>query len=63
MIGELKRRLREQSEHYLLLDAAKRLGKGAPSTVKGRRSHERSGLRPCQAQAVATSRRLQVLRR
>ena len=34
MISELKRRLREQSEHYLLLDAAERLGKGAPSTVK-----------------------------
>ena len=34
MIRELKRRLREQSEHYLLLDAAKRLGKDAPSTVE-----------------------------
>jgi hypothetical protein len=34
MIGELKQRLRERSEHYLLLDAAQRLGKGAPSTVK-----------------------------
>jgi hypothetical protein len=34
MIDEYKRRLREQSEHYLLMDAAKRLGKGEPSTVK-----------------------------
>ena len=33
-MSELKRRLREQSEHYLLLDAAERLGRGAPSTVK-----------------------------
>ena len=33
-MSEFKRRLREQSEHYLLLDAAERLGKGAPSTVK-----------------------------
>jgi hypothetical protein len=33
MIGEVKQRLRERSEHYLLLDAAERLGKGAPSTV------------------------------
>ena len=33
-MSELKRRLREHSEHYLLLDAAERLGKGAPSTVK-----------------------------
>ena len=33
-MNEFKRRLREQSEHYLLLDAAERLGRGAPSTVK-----------------------------
>jgi hypothetical protein len=33
MIGELKQRLREQSEHYLLLDAAERLRGGAPKTV------------------------------
>jgi hypothetical protein len=33
-MSEFKRRLREQSEHYLLLDAAERLGRGAPSTVK-----------------------------
>ena len=35
MLGELKRRVRERSEHYLLLDAARRLGKGVPHTVKG----------------------------
>ena len=34
MASEFKRRLREQSEHYLLLDAAKRLGKGVPATSK-----------------------------
>ena len=36
MASEFKRRLREQSEHYLLLDAAKRLGKdvGKPYGVK-----------------------------
>jgi hypothetical protein len=33
-MSALKRRLREQSEHYLLLDAAERLGKGVPSTFK-----------------------------
>jgi hypothetical protein len=33
-MSEFKRRLREQSEHYLLLDAAERLGKGVPSTYK-----------------------------
>ena len=33
-MSEFKRRLRAQSEHYLLLDAAERLGRGAPSTVK-----------------------------
>ena len=31
-LDELKRRLREQSEHYLLLDSAERLGRGQPST-------------------------------
>jgi hypothetical protein len=31
---ELKSRLRERSEHYLVLDAAERLGKGVPSTVE-----------------------------
>ena len=39
-MSEFKRRLREQSEHYLLLDAAERLGKGAPSTVKPYRRPE-----------------------
>jgi hypothetical protein len=34
MIAEVKRRLREQSEHYLLLDATERLGKGVPGTVE-----------------------------
>jgi hypothetical protein len=33
-LGQVKRRLREDSEHYLMLDAAERLGKGAPGTVK-----------------------------
>jgi len=32
-LAHLKRRLREDSEHYLMLDAAERLGKGAPGTV------------------------------
>ena len=40
MIGEYKQRLRERSEHYLLLDAAERLGRGAPSTVKPYRGSE-----------------------
>jgi hypothetical protein len=34
MSGGFKQRLREHSEHYLLLDAAERLGRGAPATVK-----------------------------
>jgi hypothetical protein len=34
MISDLKQRLRERSEHYLLLDAAERLRPGEPSTVK-----------------------------
>jgi hypothetical protein len=33
-LADLKRRLREHSEHYLLLDAAERLGEGVPGTVK-----------------------------
>jgi hypothetical protein len=33
-MSAFKRRLREQSEHYLMLDAAERLGRGAPSTVE-----------------------------
>jgi len=32
-LAQVKRRLRDRSEHYLLQDAAARLGKGAPSTV------------------------------
>jgi hypothetical protein len=40
MISELKRRLRERSEHYLLLDAARRLGKGVPHTVKAYQGSE-----------------------
>ncbi len=40
MIAELKQRLRERSEHYLLLDATERLGKGAPSTVAPYRGPE-----------------------
>ena len=39
-LSEAKQRLREQSEHYLLLDAAERLGRGAPSTVKPYRRSE-----------------------
>jgi hypothetical protein len=34
MMADLKRRLRDRSEHYLLLDAAERLGRGAPATVE-----------------------------
>jgi hypothetical protein len=33
-MSELKRRLREQSEHYLLQDSVRRLGNGVPGTVK-----------------------------
>jgi hypothetical protein len=33
-MSEFKRRLRERSEHYLLQDAAARLGRGVPGTVK-----------------------------
>ena len=40
MIAELKRRLREQSERYLLLDAAERLGQSVPGTVKPYRGTE-----------------------
>ena len=39
-MSKFQRRLREQSEHYLLLDAAERLGRGAPSTVKPYRRAE-----------------------
>jgi hypothetical protein len=37
---ELMSRLRERSEHYLLLDAAERLGKGVPGTVQPYRARE-----------------------
>jgi hypothetical protein len=40
VIEELKRRLREQSEHYLLLDSADRLRKGQPSTFAPYRGRE-----------------------
>ena len=33
-MSDLKRRLREQSEHYLLLESTQRLGRGVPGTVK-----------------------------
>ena len=33
-LSEAKRRLREHSEHYLLQDSVRRLGKGVPGTVK-----------------------------
>ena len=32
-LAQVKRRLRDRSEHYLLLDAARRLGAGVPGTV------------------------------
>jgi hypothetical protein len=32
-LSETKRRLRERSEHFLLLDATSRVGSGAPGTV------------------------------
>ena len=33
-MSDLKRRLREQSEHYLLLESTQRLGRDVPGTVK-----------------------------
>jgi hypothetical protein len=39
-LARLKRRLRERSEHYLLLDAARRLGRGVPGTVAPFESRE-----------------------
>lgn len=41
-LGALQRRLRERSEHYLRLDAMRRLGRGVPSTVVP--AGDRSGL-------------------
>jgi hypothetical protein len=35
-----KRRLRERAEHYLLLEAVRRLGAGVPSTVEPFRARE-----------------------
>ena len=32
-MSDFKQRLREQSEHYLLQDSVRRLGKGVPGTV------------------------------
>ena len=39
-LAHAKRRLRDRSEHYLLLDSTRRLGKGAPGTVKPHRGRE-----------------------
>jgi hypothetical protein len=39
-LAEAKRHLRERSEHYLLQDAAARLGKGVPGTVAPYRGRE-----------------------
>ena len=33
-MSELQRRLRERSEHYLLQESVRRLGKGVPGTTK-----------------------------
>ena len=33
-MSELKRRLRERSEHYLLQESVRRLGKGVPGTTR-----------------------------
>ena len=38
--SEAKQRLREQSEHYLLQDSVRRLGKGVPGTVEPYRGPE-----------------------
>jgi hypothetical protein len=40
MIADLKRRLRERSEHYLLLESAARLGRGQPATFTPYRGRE-----------------------
>ena len=39
-LADTKRSLRERSEHYLLLDATRRLGRGAPGTVTPFRGRE-----------------------
>jgi len=41
-LADIKRRLRDRSEHYLLQDAAARLGRGVPGTVEP--YHGRDGL-------------------
>ena len=33
-LDRMKRRLRDRSEHYLMLDAVRRLGSGSPATAK-----------------------------
>ena len=44
-LSEAKRHLRQRSEHYLLLDCARRLGKGVPGTVKPHRGRDGMGWR------------------
>jgi len=44
-LSEAKRRLRQQSEHYLLEDSARRLGKGVPGTVEPHRGRDGVGWR------------------
>ena len=39
-MSELKRRLRERSEHYLLQESVQRLGRGMPGTVKPYRGND-----------------------
>ena len=41
-LDRMKRRLRDRSEHYLMLDAVRRLGAGSPGTSKPYR--ERGGV-------------------
>ncbi len=41
-LDRMKRRLRDRSEHYLMLDSVRRLGAGLPGTSKPYR--ERSGM-------------------
>ena len=41
-LAEAKRHLRDRSEHYLLQDAAARLGKGVPGTYKPYRGTRRA---------------------
>ncbi|MET0817776.1 MAG: hypothetical protein ABWZ67_09480 [Solirubrobacteraceae bacterium] len=39
-LARIKRGLRERSEHYLMLDAARRLGSGVPGTVSPYKARE-----------------------